>query len=377
VSVNHRLNILGFFDAAEIGGSAYEDSANVGMTDLVAALKWVLENIENFGGDPDRVMIYGQSGGGSKVTTLMGMPSAVGLLHRASAQSGGGGNIPSKDQQKELARQVMKELGLAANDMGALQKMEWAKLFAAGNAAAAKINPSGPPVAGPGAPGTPRVGWSPCVDGKVINMRSFFDAAPEVSKNVPILVGSVSEEGNRMSSRPTEEEWRASLNKAYGDEKATAIIAALKKAYPQKKIQTLSYMCSGAPGLNGLGMRNNVVKMARLKHELNAAPAYAYYFTWQTQILDGVAGAWHTAELQFCFDNTKRCEQGTGNTPEAQTLARKMAASWAAFAATGNPAIPGLKWSPTDPETNKTMIWDNECRMANDPEGEARKIIST
>jgi para-nitrobenzyl esterase len=377
VSVNHRLNILGFFDAAEIGGSAYEDSANVGMTDLVAALKWVHENIENFGGDPDRVMIYGQSGGGSKVTTLMGMPSAVGLLHRASAQSGGGGNIPSRDQQKELSRQTMKELGLAANDIGALQKMEWAKLFAAGNAAAAKINPQGPPMMGPGAPGTPRVGWSPCVDGKIINMRSFFDAAPEISKNVPMLVGSVSEEGNRMSSRPTEEEWRASLSKAYGDEKATAIIAALKKAYPQKKIQTLSYICSGTPGLNGLGMRNNVVKMARLKHELNAAPAYAYYFTWQTQILEAVAGAWHTAELQFCFDNTKRCEQGTGNTPEAQALAKKMAASWAAFAASGNPSLPALKWSPTDPETNKTMIWDNECRMANDPEAEARKIIST
>jgi para-nitrobenzyl esterase len=377
VSVNHRLNILGFFDAAEIGGSAYEDSANVGMTDLVAALKWVHENIENFGGDPDRVMIYGQSGGGSKVTTLMGMASAVGLFHRASAQSGGGGNIPSRDQQKELARQVMKELGLAANDIGALQKMEWAKLFAAGNSAVAKINPPGAPVMGPGAPGTPRVGWSPCVDGKVINMRSFFDAAPEVSKNVPMLLGSVSEEGNRMSSRPTEEEWRTSLSKAYGDEKATAIVAALKRAYPQKKIQTLSYICSGTPALNGLGMRNNVVKMARLKNELSAAPAYAYYFTWQTQILDGVAGAWHTAELQFCFDNTKRCEQGTGNTSEAQALAKKMAASWAAFAATGNPTIPGLKWSPTDPETNRTMIWDNECRMVNDPEGEARKIIRT
>ena len=377
VSVNHRLNILGFFDAAEIGGSAYEDSANVGMTDLVAALKWVQENIENFGGDPDRVMIYGQSGGGSKVTTLMGMPSAVGLIHRAAAQSGGGGNIPSRDQQKELARQVMKELGLAANDIGSLQKMDWAKLFAAGNAAAAKINPPGRPMMGPGAPGTPRVGWSPCVDGKVINMRSFFDAAPEVSKNVPMLVGSVSEEGNQMSSRPTEEEWHANLSKTYGAEKATAIVAALKKAYPQKKIQTLSYMCSGTPGLNGLGMRNNVVKMARLKHELKAAPAYAYYFTWQTQILDGVPGAWHTADLQFCFDNTKRCEQGTGNTPEAQTLAKKMASSWAAFAATGNPSIPNLKWAPTDPETNKTMIWDNECRMADDPEGEARKIILT
>ena len=143
VSVNHRLNILGFFDVSEIGGSAYEDSVNVGMTDLVAALRWVHDNIENFGGDPDRVMIYGQSGGGSKVTTLMGMPSAAGLFHRASAQSGGGGNIPSKEQQTELARQVMKDLGLAPNDIASLQKMEWSKLFAAGNAAAAKINPAG------------------------------------------------------------------------------------------------------------------------------------------------------------------------------------------------------------------------------------------
>jgi len=377
VSVNHRLNILGFFDVSEIGGSAYEDSANVGMTDLVAALRWVHENIENFGGDPDRVMIYGQSGGGSKVTTLMGMRSAAGLIHRAAAQSGGGGNIPSRDQQTEVAGVVMKDLGLAPNDIESLQKMEWSKLATAGNAAVAKINPAGPPVMGPGAPGKPRVGWSPCVDGKVIDMRAFFDAAPEISKNVPMLIGSVSEEGNRMSSKPTEEEWHASLAKAYGDEKATAIIAALKKAYPQKQIRTLSYMCSGSFGLNGLSMRNNVVKMARLKHELKAAPAYAYYFTWQTSILDGVPGAWHTADLQFCFDNTKRCEQGTGNTPDAQALAKKMAASWAEFAATGNPSIPGLSWSPTDPETKRTMIWDNECRMVNDPEGEARKIILT
>jgi para-nitrobenzyl esterase len=377
VSVNHRLNILGFFDVSEIGGSAYEDSANVGMTDLVAALRWVHENIEHFGGDPDRVMIYGQSGGGSKVTTLMGMPSAVGLIHRAAAQSGGGGNIPTREQQTEVARLVMKDLGLGPNDVESLQKMEWSKLAAAGNAAVAKINPPGPPVMGPGAPGKPRAGWSPCVDGKVINMRSFFEAAPEVSKNVPILIGSVSEEGNRMSSRPTEEEWHASLAKAYGDDKATAIISALKNAYPQKQIRTLSYMCSGSFGLNGLSMRNNVVKMAKLKQELKAAPAYAYYFTWQTPILDGVPGAWHTADLQFCFDNTKRCEQGTGNTPEAQALAKKMAASWAAFAATGNPGIPGLRWEATNAETNNTMVWDNNCRMANDPDGEVRKIILT
>jgi para-nitrobenzyl esterase len=124
-------------------------------------------------------------------------------------------------------------------------------------------------------------------------------------------------------------------------------------------------------------MRNNVVKMAGLKHTLNAAPAYAYYFKWQTPILDGLPGAWHTAELQFCFDNTKRCEQGTGNTPEAQALAKKMASSWAQFAATGNPSVAGLNWQPSDPQSNKTMTWDNECRMANDPDGDARKIIQS
>src|ERR1035438_4623427 len=110
VSVNHRLNILGFFDMSEIGGSAYGESVNVGMTDLVASLRWVRDNIANFGGDPDKVMIYGQSGGGSKVTCLMGMPSAAGLIHRASVQSGGGGNSPGSDLSRALARQLMGEL---------------------------------------------------------------------------------------------------------------------------------------------------------------------------------------------------------------------------------------------------------------------------
>jgi para-nitrobenzyl esterase len=344
------------------------------MTDLVAALRWVRENISNFGGDPDTVMIYGQSGGGSKVTTLLGMQAAAGLIHRASAQSGGGGNIPTKEQQIELARLMMKDLGLAPTDIASLQKMEWSKLVAAGNAAAAKINPPTQGFPGPGAPGVPRVGWSPCVDGKNINLRSFFDAAPEISKHVPMLMGSVTEEGNHMLSRPTEAQWHANLAKAYGEDKATAIVTALKKAYPQKSIRTLSYMCAGAGGLNGLGMRNNVVKMSKLKYEQKAAPVYAYYFTWQSPMLED-AGAWHTAELQFCFDNTKRCEQGTGNTPEAQALAKKMATAWANFARTGNPSQPGLTWTPTDPVHCKTMIFDNECRMVDDPESEARRVL--
>lgn len=372
VTVNHRLNLLGFLDLSEIGGAAYEDSVNVGMTDLVASLRWIRENIANFGGDPDAVMIYGQSGGGSKVTCLMGMPSAAGLFHRASVQSGGGGNIPGKEQSKELARQLMKELGLGPNDLSSLQKIEWAKLNAAGNAAIAKLSPAGPGLAGPGGPPSakPRVGWSPTVDGKIVTLRSFYDIAPDVSKNVPMLIGNVSEEGNSMRSRPTEAEWHATLARTWGESKATALIAAMKKAHPEKSIRTLSY------GVNGITSRNNVQRMVKLKHDQKGAPVYQYYFTWQSPMLED-AGAWHTAELAFCFDNTKRCDQGTGNTPEAQALAKKMATAWVNFARTGNPSQPGLTWTASDPIRCQTMVFDNHCRVVDDPEGEVRRILLT
>jgi para-nitrobenzyl esterase len=373
VTVNHRLNILGFLDLSEFGGSAYADSVNVGMTDLVAALRWVRDNIANFGGDPNCVMIYGQSGGGSKVTTLLGMPSAEGLIHRASAQSGGGGNPPSGEQSREFARRVIAELGV--KDMAALQKMEWAKLNEIGNGVVTKMNPPmgvGGPIPAPGTE-KPRVGWGPTVDGRIITMRSFYEGAPEISKNVPMLIGSVSEEGNRMLSRPTEAEWLATLTRSYGQAKAAALVAALKKAHPEKSIRTLSYMCSGG-GLNSLNMRNNATRMATMKCSQKAAPVFAWYFTWQSPMLED-AGAWHTAELAFCFDNTARCAQGTGDTPEARALARKMATAWASFARTGNPSQPGLTWTPFEPEKCPTMILDNKCRMADDPEGEVRKIL--
>jgi para-nitrobenzyl esterase len=372
VSVNHRLNALGFLDVSDIGGAGYEDSVNVGMTDLVAALKWVQENIANFGGDPNKVMIYGQSGGGGKVATLMGMPSAVGLFHRAAIQSGGG-FAAAKDEAKEFARQLVKQLGIAPNDIAALQKVDWATLNAAADAAQGNM-PVGNNTPFGRMPGPPRRFWMPTLDGSVINMRSFQDAAPDVSKDVPMLIGSVSEEGNSMRSRPTETEWRANLIKVYGESKGAALADAMRKAHPEKSIRTLSYMCGGSGFLNGITVRNMVVNMAKLKHDLHAAPVYTYYFTWQSPMLED-AGAWHTAELAFCFDNTKRCEQGTGNTPEAQALAKKMATAWANFARTGNPSQPGLTWEPTDPDSNKTMVFNNECRMVDDPEGELRKII--
>ena len=122
-----------------------------------------------------------------------------------------------------------------------------------------------------------------------------------------------------------------------GEAKATALIAAMKKAHPEKSTRLLSY------GVSGLTSRNNVQRMVKLKYEQKGAPVYQYYFTGQSPMLED-AGAWHTSELAFCFDNTKRCEQGTGNTPEAQALAKRMTTAWVNFARTGNP---GLNWTPS------------------------------
>jgi para-nitrobenzyl esterase len=176
----------------------------------------------------------------------------------------------------------------------------------------------------------------------------------------------VSEEGMSFSSKPGESEFLATLNQQYPG-KGEAILAAMKRANPRKSIRTLSY------AVRGYTSRNSVQRQARLKHGQGGAPAYQYWFTWQSPQLDGVAGAWHTAELAFCFDNTKRCEQGTGDTPQAQALAKKMAGAWAAFAHTGNP---GMGWTPSDPVRNQTMIFDDVCRMEDDPHAEVRKLIA-
>ncbi len=371
VSVNHRLNVLGFLDVSEIGGQDYADSANVGLTDLVVALKWVRDNIANFGGDPNRVMIYGQSGGGSKVTCLMAMPSAVGLFHRGIAQSGGGIHYPPADrpfQSREIAKQMMIELGLGPNDMAALQKMEWSRLTAASDAAYAKIDPRGPAPSAVGGGGLRGADWTATVDGRVLVARSFDRETSDLSKNIPIIFGSVSEEGMHYNSKPNEEQWRATLARQYGEAKGNALADAMKKAHPEKSARLLSY------GVGGVVMRNNVQRMVKLRYDQKGAPAYAYHFTWQSPMLED-AGAWHTSDLQFCFDNTRRCEQGTGNTPEAQSLGKKMAIAWSNFAKTGDPSQPGLTWDPADPVRCQTMVWDNDSRMVDDPEGEVRKIL--
>lgn len=276
------------------------------------------------------------------------------------------------EQSREYARRVVKELGIAKGDMAALQKTDWAVLNAAAGKVANEMNGTARPnpvVAGPGP--TARVGGGPTLDGKVITVRSFQDVGPDISRDVPVLIGNVSEEGTGYGRNPSEAEWRKQLGDAMGAEKANRLVDAMKKAHPEKSIRTLSY------GVQGLSQRNNVQRMVRLKHAQQAAPAYQYLFQWQSPQLDGVAGAWHTAELAFCFDNTDLCAQATGGGAEPRAIGRKMATAWANFAHTGNPSQPGLTWTPSDPDRCQTMVFDAQCRMVDDPEGAVRRILLT
>ena len=228
VSVNHRLNILGFLDLSTCG-EKYKYSGNVGMLDVVQALQWVRDNIKEFGGDPENVTIFGESGGGGKVGSLLCMPPAKGLFHKAIIMSGTILNVNTKAMTEELGEAVLKELGIDKRDVDKIKDVPYQELYAAGQRAmAASI--------GTRRPGTPMMwGFGPTPDGEVMVQQPFQPDFPSFSDNIPILIGTTFNELQRQRyNQPiTLEEARAELQRTFGDE-TDAYIKAFKEAYPQK-----------------------------------------------------------------------------------------------------------------------------------------------
>ena len=323
VSINHRLNILGYLNLAEVGGEKYAESANVGNLDMVLALEWVRDNIANFGGDPNTVLIFGQSGGGGKVGSLMAMPSAKGLFQRAAVQSGSMLRAVEPEDAGKLTAAVLAELNLSAGQVGELHNIPMERLQ---GAAAAALHKAAPPTGLP--PGTRgrRIGWGPMVDGKVLPHHPFDPTAPEISANVPMLIGSVLNEfvngiGNPDCFAMTEEKMKERVKALHGD-RCDSIVAAYQKAHPQARPFELLSLISAA------SVRQNAVTQAERKTALGGAPAYVYWFQWQTPILDGRPMAFHCSELAFVFDNTDRCAAMTGGGPEARALGAKVSEAW-------------------------------------------------
>jgi para-nitrobenzyl esterase len=377
VSLNHRVGVAGFLNLASVGGEKYATSANAGMLDIVAALEWVRDNIGAFGGDPANVTVFGQSGGGGKVTALMAMPRAAGLFHRAIVQSGSMIHMPPPDRTAELAAAVLKELGITKANLGQIHTLPIERIVAAGMAAAKSVFPP-PDFSKPFdfARHAELMPWAPTVDGAILPESPFRDKAPAISANVPLLVGTTRTEFGIGWMWPEFEfyplnELRKSILQSYGKEKGERVIGALRRGHPGAKACDLFALWQSS------GVRQAALRQAAAKAAQGVAPVYLYLFAWNTPVFDGRIRSYHCAELPFVFDNTDRCDQATGGGPAARALAAKVSEAWIRFARTGNPNHSGLpEWPAFTAADGATMIFDNNCAAANHPDGEELAVLA-
>jgi para-nitrobenzyl esterase len=349
VSVNHRLGPFGFLDLSAVGGERYGLSGNAGMLDLVAALEWVRANIAAFGGDPGNVTIFGQSGGGAKVSTLMAMPSAKGLFHKAIVHSGSQIAVGDPGRTHQLTEAVLKALNLDKGDLAKLASVPAMDLVNAGEAAR-KVMPKPPP-------GTLNLLWGPVLDGTAIPAQTWTPAAPGLSANIPMIVGSNLNEYSPSLGNPAleeiGEEQAKGMAMAIGGQPATAW-APFRAADPKAKpVEILSRIISTQ-------FRAPAVTQVQRKAAQGQAPAWLYRFDYNPRtVLDGRVRAFHCAELAYAFDNIDRCPNSTGGTAEARALAAQMSDAWIAFARTGNPNHKGLPaWPPVSTSAVPNMLFN-------------------
>jgi para-nitrobenzyl esterase len=373
VSVNHRLNVLGFLDLSKFGDQ-YKASANVGMIDLVAALEWVKSNIAAFGGDPGNVTIFGQSGGGGKVTTLMNAPSAKGLFHKAIVQSGAGARFQEPEITTRIGAAVVEILGLKPSEIDSIKRVPYSQLAAAAKKALQKVREQlaaeGKPVTGFG------FGWSPVRDGTFLPYQPSEPAALAISSTIPLMIGSTKNEfvtslwGNPKLKNGSVDDMKAHLQKRFGD-KTDAYIAAVKKAYPNDTKPTDLVDVDDR-------FRVGTISQANLKASTKTAPVYMYLFTWQSPVMDGDLKAVHCMEIPFVFNNIARCEEMTGGGKEAHALADKMSQSWINFARNGNPNHKGIpEWPAYSADNGATMFFDKQCTVKNHHDKELMTLVSS
>jgi para-nitrobenzyl esterase len=359
VTINHRLNVLGSTYLGEAAGADFGLSGSVGMLDIVAALEWVRENISHFGGDPNLVTIFGQSGGGRKVATLMSMPSAKGLFHRAIIESGAVLRLTTAEDAIHATTLLLAELGLSANQARDLQHVPIPRLLAANAAVQQKITLREPGM----------TANSPMVDGKAIPNHPWDPAGPALSANIPLLIGWAHTE-ETLYDRPTPE--KLALDEAGLRKRAAQrvggdpdrVIEEFRKAHPEATPWDL-WILIATDHPRGAYTR----ELAKRKAAQGRAPAYLYRFDWETPEGGGHMRSPHTVEIPFVFNNIKIAGPLISKMPEAYALAEKVSASWVAFARTGNPNTAKLpKWSAYSTQSRDTMLFNNDSRVESDPD---------
>ena len=355
VGVNHRLNGFGFTYLAELGGEKYRDSGNVGMLDVVAVLEWVRDNIDRFGGDSGNVTVFGQSGGGGKVSTLYGMPAAQGLFHRGIAMSGSRVRSTTADSATATTRRVMERLNVSTADD--LQQVEWRALRQA--------------IQGAG-------GYGPVVDGGALPAHPFDPAASDLSTSVPMMIGSTE----------TETTWSTSqLYDHLSDAELRVDVARELRTTEAQAVEVIALYQEGRPRASNLdiwlilesdaaGVRTGTDTQAIRKARQGSADVYRYYFQWYSPVRGGQLRSMHTMDIPFVFENVRVASTLLGTGRAVQALADRMSASWVAFARTGNPnnsLIP--RWNPFTEADKATMVFNTETLAVNDPYGAEKRAL--
>jgi para-nitrobenzyl esterase len=356
VTVNHRLNVFGYLHVADLGGEKFAQSANVGMLDIVQALEWVRDNIANFGGDSANVTIFGQSGGGGKVSALLGMPVAKGLFHRAIAMSGSLVRAVARDRATQGATAFMAKLGLKSNEVERLQGVPIPQMLEAMR-------------------GTQGLQLSPVIDARTLPEGPFDPTATTLTADVPLMIGSTETEVTWSTSTdytpPDEAGLRKRVQDALRIDAAAAdrIIEVYRKGRPKASNLDLALIIA----TDASNFRTGTDTIAERKAALRRAPVYKYYFQWYSPVREGKPRAFHTVDIPFAFQNVDIAKSMTGTGPDRQPLADKVSGAWAAFARSGNPNHKGIpQWAPFNTDQRATMIFNSECRAVNDPYREER-----
>jgi para-nitrobenzyl esterase len=363
VSLNHRLGPMGYSQLSAAGG--HPASGNVGNLDMVMALEWVKNNISNFGGDANNVTIMGQSGGGSKVTTLLNMPDAKGLFHKAVILSGGSLAGVNKIYAEKLGQKVMEEASLKNGEIAKLQEIPWREYLDIANRATEKMAEEAKKM------NITRGGFSPVSDGTYLSDKPFFEKG-HFSENIPVIICSTFNEFSPSRTDANLEkialsEVKEKIKPRFGD-KSSEIVDAYAKTFPKAKpIEIWSMIISN---------RKNAVSIANAKASQEKSPVYMAWFGWQPPMFDGRMRAFHCNDICFWFLNTDIMYTHTGGGKRPRALSEKMANSLLNFMKTGNPnSGTNQAWKPYTIQNGETLILDDVISLANDPDREARKAI--
>jgi para-nitrobenzyl esterase len=366
VTLNHRLNVFGYTWLGDAMGSDFALSSSVGLLDIVAALQWVRDNIGRFGGDPGLVTIFGQSGGGRKVATLMAMPSAKGLFHRAIIESGAVLRVTTHEDAVKQTDLLLAELGLKAGQVRELQSVPMERLLSAAGAAQRKFTLREPGM----------TANTPMVDGKAIPGHPWDPKGPDLSVDIPLLIGYARTE-ETLYDRPTPETLaldeaglRQRVSKRLGGD-PSRVIDAFRTVHPEATPWDL-WILIATDHPRGTYSR----ELAKRKAEQRRAPAFAYRYDWETPEGGGHMRSPHTIEIQFVFNNIKIAGPLISKMPEAYALADKTSSAWVAFARTGDPNTPKLpKWAAYSAASRATMLFNDQCRVEADPDRGARLVM--